>query len=356
MSKLPDPLMQYRQALHDSIETAVAEFRDQLPEQSDVVNECVDRLLEYSLRPSKRVRGSLTAFMYDSATGGHLQAEGIQTGAAIELMQNYLLIVDDMMDRSAMRRGLPTIHELYMQQHIVDDEREAHMLALLTGLVAQHIAAITLRNTSLSADTVLLASQTLQRHIAITEMGQIDDMQFTAARRSKIDKVELLRKYRQKSSYYSFVDPIEVALILAGKDIRAARQDAEAYGIPAGVAFQLRDDWLGIFGDTTKTGKPNLDDLREGKYTLMMHEGFASANTKQAAVLSSCLGNTQADETELLQVQKVLRDTKAESRALELAGEYASEAKEAAKAAKSWNEKTAKVLCELVEFSVERIA
>lgn len=188
--------------------------------------------------------------------------------------------------------------------------------------------------------------------MAITGFGQIDDMH--QAMGANVTEDDLLRKYKQKSSYYSFVDPIETALLLAGKDPSMARLDAEAYGIPAGVAFQLRDDYLGIFGDTDTTGKPNLDDIREGKYTLMMHYALEAATAIQAEKLISILGDPAADSSDLDTVRAILEETGASERAMKEAHAYAARAGEAAREAASWDSAFGDLLEALVDFSVER--
>jgi geranylgeranyl diphosphate synthase type I len=189
--------------------------------------------------------------------------------------------------------------------------------------------------------------------MTITDIGQIDDMQQTVFRLPVAEKA-LLRRYEQKSSYYSFVNPLEMALILAGKDARQARRDAEAFGLPTGIAFQLRDDYLGIFGETLATGKPNLDDVREGKYTFMVHYALQKASEEEKRQLLAILGSPAADETTLATVRHILTKTGSVERTMADARRYADEARRAAGSAASWDEEFGGLLVELVDFIVER--
>lgn len=354
MSVFPKELAKYCVPLQYTIERAITDFRSKIPVQSAVSEKCLDQILEYSMRPSKRIRGSLCAYIYDSSVSAHLTQEGLKAGAAIELMQNYLLIIDDVMDQSVIRRGLPAIHELYATDMSLGSRREAEMIALLTGLLVQHIAVITMHDIDLPAENVLRASQVMQRHIAITELGQIDDMKMSIKNYKDISDNDLLRKYEQKSSYYSFVNPIESALLLADRDPSLAMKDSEKYGIPAGVAFQLRDDWLGIFGDVQKTGKSNLDDIREGKYTYMVHEALKVASDDQREKIVSILSNDRADKQDLEEIKAILIDTHAEKEAMNFADNCVAKASSVASSAHSWGAQVKSVLQDMVKFSVER--
>jgi len=354
MSVFPKELAKYCIPLQNTIEQVIVDFRNRIPAQSEVSEKCLDQILEYSMRPSKRIRGSLCAYIYDSSVDAHFTQEGLKAGAAIELMQNYLLIVDDVMDQSVIRRGLPTIHELYIADMGLGSRRDAEMIALLTGLLVQHIAVITMRDIDLPAENVLRASQVMQRYIAITELGQIDDMKMAIKNYKDISDNDLLRKYEQKSSYYSFVNPIESALLLADRDPSLAKKDSEKYGIPAGVAFQLRDDWLGIFGDVQKTGKSNLDDIREGKYTYMVHEALKVASDDQREKIVLILSNDRADKQDLEEIKAILIDTHAEKAAMNFADNCVAQASSVASSARSWDVQVKSVLQDMVKFSVER--
>jgi geranylgeranyl pyrophosphate synthase len=79
-----------------------------------------------------------------------------------------------------------------------------------------------------------------------------------------------------------------------------------AYGLPLGVAFQLRDDILGVFGDPEQTGKPAGDDLREGKRTVLLAITRARATASQAAVIARHLGNPLLDDAGTAEVREVI--------------------------------------------------
>ena len=348
-----EALTGYAERLDDIITEIYDIFFAELPPHSELAEWALRQGKEYTLRPSKRIRGGLAAAAYDMATNQQYSAAGLRLGAAIEIAQNYLLIVDDVIDRSITRRGLPTIHRLY-QDYSGSDGREADMVGILVGELQGQVMNHALATIKNVADKDKLAvMQMLARDLTITDLAQLDDVWQQFGIRD-VSEDEMIRKYEQKSSYYSFVNPLACGLVLAGKDMQTVRKDAEDFGLPAGIAFQLRDDYLGVFGDTVQTGKPTLDDLREGKYTLMVHIAESKSTPEEKNLLRSLLGNDAAGDNELRQFQGILKKVGAERLALERAETYMNTAIKAAKSAESWSDDFGSMLAGLVEFSVRR--
>ena len=107
----------YRQAINRSLE----EYFDLLPgmfrgeDLPLIATQALDLIREFTLRPGKRVRGALAAMAYDYGTRQELSTTGQKLAVAMELIQSYLLIVDDITDKSDFRRGEPTVHRRYEQ-------------------------------------------------------------------------------------------------------------------------------------------------------------------------------------------------------------------------------------------------
>lgn len=350
MSTIPgldyyEPLARTLVAFFDELET-------DLPPLSKKGRWALAMLQNYSLRPSKRIRGSIAAMMYDHATKQQGDPRGLALGASIELIQNYLLIVDDVMDRSTMRRGQPTAHIAYERDFPYSRGREAEMIGMLVGMIAHHASNMLLVKSGGSPEHIRATMAVLERTTLLTGIGQIDDLDQQIGR--DVSTEAMLRKYAQKSSYYTFAAPIEAALTLANGADAAYRRDAENYGIPAGIAFQLRDDYLGIYGETAKTGKPNLDDVHEGKYTLMVHLALEAADAATKKKILAIVGDASAGEPELEVLRTVLREVGATDEALQRGKTYADQAKTAAKRATSWGKKEAAILEDIITFAMER--
>src|SRR5579862_8379396 len=187
-------------------------------------------LKEFSTRPGKRIRGALAVFAYETLSGKQ-NPDAIELGIAVELIQNYLLIVDDVMDSSATRRGKPTIHKLFEKDYKTS-EHEANMLAINVGLIAQHMASYLLCSVDENPRHVADAMKLFQRNIAATCYGQLDDL-FNNILTLSHD--ELMHMYEYKNSYYTFINPLQLGAVMAGRGNKKILDQIVEIGLPAGV-------------------------------------------------------------------------------------------------------------------------
>jgi geranylgeranyl diphosphate synthase type I len=319
-------------------------------ELSDASNDAFEKLREYSLRPSKRVRGALTAFAYDQAAGTRLGASGVRAGVAIELAQSYLLIIDDVMDRSETRRGRPSVHELYRKEH--NDEHAANMLAINVGMLASHALNLMLSSVDENPKRVVQAMRVMHRYLGITGFGQLDDTYQRIGR--EVDEQAIIRKYTFKSSYYTFVNPAQIGAILGGVSDEKQLEEMEAFGVPAGIAFQLHDDVLGVFGDTAATGKSALDDLKEGKYTLLLHHALEHAGKADVQTLKQAVGNPALTMRDMQRIQGILEQCGSKAFVGDRAAWYARQAKAALKVSTFWSDQAKAILASLIDYSITR--
>lgn len=342
-----------------AIDHALADFfasvqRDMdLAKLSGASKGALAKLQDFSTRPGKRIRGSLGAWSYDQMASKKLSAPGLRLAVAIELVQNYLLIVDDVMDRSDSRRGKPTIHKLFESEKVLGgDEHLAGMLGVNVGLLALHMAGWVLGTMREKPERVSKASAVFQRNIAATVFGQVDDLYQHISR--DVGHSDILRTYYLKSSSYTFVNPLQLGIILAGKDTPKRLAEIDKFGSAAGIAFQLRDDMLGVFGDPKLTGKSNLDDIKEGKLTLLMHYALANASRTQVKELRSYLGNPKFSQANLTRCQKILIDCEAQAFVNKRIKFYAKAAKASASGNRLWSPAAKAFLNQLVDFISER--
>ena len=311
----------------------------------------------YTLGGGKRLRGILAASVYDTVAQNNTvpSAQGLCLAAVLELIQSYLLIVDDVMDKSPLRRNSPSVQRQYAQVFggTAPDEHEANMMAINIGLLTQHIANIVLLDMPNQDPTsICYVLQSLHANSLVTGLGQIDDLYQQFGR--DVDEAQLFRKYEYKSSYYTFINPLQCGLALAGSISPQVHEAVCAFGLPAGVAFQLWDDYLGIFGVSKDTGKGNLDDIREGKYTMLIHQALSHATAAEKSQLKLIIGNPSATAADLATIQDILVRTQAVSYVTSYAKQYATAAKQAARASTIWGSVYAEELCALVDYAVER--
>jgi geranylgeranyl diphosphate synthase, type I len=229
-----------------------------------------------ALRPAKRLRPRLVQLGFMLARGEAPPEPLWRFAAGLELLHTFLLIHDDVADRSELRRGGPTLQRL-LRAHGPGDE-----LAVVAG---DHLFA---RALELMVSTALpAASRATHYYLGIcrhTAVGQYLDLSFSARPLSSVSTLEALRVADLKTAKYSFGAPLACGSLLAGA---SAPYNAalERVGRFAGLAFQLRDDLLGIFGEEALVGKPGSADLTCGKRTLPMIAAYRRASPAERALL-----------------------------------------------------------------------
>ncbi|MGW6545732.1 polyprenyl synthetase family protein [Streptomyces massasporeus] len=240
-----------------------------------------DRLAAYVRRGGKRLR---TAFVWCGwrAAGGSGDAGAVlRTGAALELLQACALIHDDVMDGSPLRRGAPAMHVDFAHGHRAgrtggSAESFGTSAAVLAGDLALAWADDLLTETALASPH---GPRLFEEWRAMrTEMvaGQYRDLRAQASGSSGAE--EALTIAVLKSARYTVARPLALGASLAGADARTLGA-LRAAGRCAGLAFQLRDDLLGAFGDPALTGKPADEDLRARKLTLLLATAVRLAET-----------------------------------------------------------------------------
>jgi geranylgeranyl diphosphate synthase, type I len=244
------------------------------------------------------------------AAGEHI----LIAAAALELLHAGALVHDDVMDGSATRRGQPAVHRKFAAMHAAGGWRGSADsfgtgAAILLGDLLLGWSGELLRASGLPAAALRRGQPVLDAMRTEMIAGQYLDLVGQAAGAGTV--ASALRVVRYKSAKYTVEGPLLLGAALAGPAGTGGRLAAacSAYGIPLGVAFQLRDDVLGVFGDPAETGKPVTDDLREGKRTVLVALAADRADTAQASVLNRHLGDPRLGEAAAAQVRGVLTDT-----------------------------------------------
>ncbi|MFJ2370158.1 polyprenyl synthetase family protein [Microbacterium sp. NPDC087665] len=253
--------------------------------------------------------------------------------AALEIFQSAALVHDDIIDNSDTRRGRPSAHRALESSHrsalwAGDAEQFGRSAAVLLGdlLVAwsddllesgliEHPCAHGVRTEYARMRRDVTVGQFLD--IAEESAWRVNDIGSHAER--------ALRVVSLKSARYSIEQPLILGATLAGAD--AAQLSAlRAFGHPIGMAFQLRDDVLGVFGDESVTGKPAGDDLREGKRTVLIALTREKLDVSARTVLDEMLGDDELSAEQVSFLQATIVDTGALDRVERMIADYAHEA------------------------------
>jgi geranylgeranyl diphosphate synthase type I len=239
--------------------------------------------------------------------------------AGLEFFHAAALVHDDIMDNSDTRRGLPSAHRRFENLHrdgswLSDPEAFGTSAALLFGdlLLSWSDELVSEAFDSLpSRDAAKAARREFNRMRTEVTAGQYLDILEENAWSSVPDDQLLPRAQRvivYKSAKYSVEAPLAIGAAMAGG--RSAQLDAlRRFGLPLGIAYQLRDDLLGVFGDPSVTGKPAGDDLREGKRTVLIATARASLPHNAVRLLDELLGDPSLGDDQIAILQATIRDS-----------------------------------------------
>jgi geranylgeranyl pyrophosphate synthase len=287
----------------------------------------LDSYLSILARGGKRLRGALGMWSYNLA-GGDDKGLAIHIARALEMVHAYLLVVDDVADQAQTRRGGLSAHILLEKYHadqnwFGDARHFGQMQAINGALAVQHLVMQEITELAAVDSTKLEAVRELSAVLFKTVIGQVTDVNHQAMR--NVSEQDVLAMMQQKTAYYSFVSPLQFGVILSGKDW-SEYEWLEQWAVNIGLSFQIMDDYLGVFGDEKTTGKSNLDDVREGKMTMLIVRALAHANEQQKAIIFELLGRQSLTEAELEHIQTIFEDTGAREYSLGLSRDYAEKA------------------------------
>jgi geranylgeranyl diphosphate synthase type I len=248
----------------------------------------VAELESFVLRGGKRMRPAF-AWLGWIGAGGDPQdpaaAAVLSACTGFELLHAAGLIHDDIIDASQTRRGHPSAHVTYAQRHRArrfsgDPEAFGTGTAIVIGDLALIWSDVLVRGSGLPVDAQTRVSPVWSAVRSEVTYGQLLDLISQASDDEDIDTA--LRVNQYKTASYTVERPLQfgAAIAGAGADLVAAYG---SFGADIGIAFQLRDDMLGVFGDPAVTGKPSGDDLREGKRTALLAAALKRADKQDPA-------------------------------------------------------------------------
>jgi geranylgeranyl diphosphate synthase type II len=282
--------------------------------------------LEANTVGGKRLRPRMVFCAYQSLGGTDLEAAAY-VGAAFELLHTALIVHDDVIDHDFVRRGIPNVSGSYRNRALKNGatKEAAEHKGISAAVIAGDLA---LFHAHRMIDRSGVDDVRRQRLVAVMEdalylsaAGELIDVDFSHL--LEVPRVDdILTMERLKTAVYSFEGPLQAGAILAGagEDVVSTLAD---FGREIGVAYQIVDDLLGVFGTETETGKTTVGDLREGKSTVLI---AYAASTREWANIEHLLGKPELSEADAVQIRNVLLDSGARAFAEDLARYYANRA------------------------------
>ncbi|SNT22499.1 geranylgeranyl diphosphate synthase, type I [Rhodococcoides kyotonense] len=278
--------------------------------------DAVDDLVAFVLRGGKRVRPAFAWTAWLGAGGDRRGPDApavLRACASLELIQACALIHDDIIDASVTRRGFPTVHVGFAERHRAQAwsgsaSRFGESAAILLGDLALCWADDMMRDAGLDAPVSAGISPVWSAMRTEVLGGQLLDIEGEAGRDESVEAA--MRVNRYKTAAYTVERPLQLGAVMAGAPDGLV-ESYRSFGTDIGVAFQLRDDLLGVFGDPAVTGKPSGDDIREGKRTVLMAVGMQRADQSRpdlAQLLRTTLGSEDLDEEQVHTIRTALTD------------------------------------------------
>lgn len=278
--------------------------------------------LEQQSAGGKRVRPRLVWSAY-RGFGGEDRALATRVALSFELLHTAFLIHDDLIDRDTVRRGTPNVAGRFAARALAHgaDERASvvwgETAAVLAGDLALSRAHREIAMLPVAAPCRESLLDILDRAVFISAAGELADVVHSL--RGAAPAIEVvLATLEQKTAVYSFEAPLAAGATLAG----AAPDHVAAlsrFGRLVGVAFQITDDVLGVFGDPAVTGKSASADLREGKQTALIAH---AATTSSWPSIAERFGDPLLDDDTADMLRDALRDCGALDAAKELAADH----------------------------------
>lgn len=264
-------LERVERALSDYRAPIAAELERLVDDRSPLADVLYRPIREHALRPGKGLRPAL-CIATCRALGGSLEA-ALPTAAVLELYHNAFLIHDDVEDGSQLRRDAPAMHTLYGVATAINAGDAMLALALRPLLDNTRVVGLG------KALRILDEIATMARETAEGQAIELDWIRRGVTAPSEDDYVGLVER---KTAAYSFVAPAVIGAIIAGATDECIAH-LRNFARTVGVAFQIRDDVLNLDSNNPRWGKDSLDDLWEGKRTLILSHALLHARAKERA-------------------------------------------------------------------------
>ena len=317
--------------LVDLVQNRLDDFLDSRTATLQDIDADLTPFLQFSrdfLKGGKRFRALFCYWGWRSVTGdtgdGFPEhsvdlASVVGAASALEIFHAAALVHDDIIDHSDTRRGGAAAHRRFERLHrdknwIGSSSGFGEAAAILLGDLLLAWSDEVLVDSLLALDSTAAAREARQEfdrmRVEVTA-GQYLDVLGELAWPTEPDDDALARAHRVivfKSAKYSVEAPLVIGAHMAG----ATAQQVEAlrsFGLPLGIAYQLRDDLLGVFGDAARTGKPSGDDLREGKRTVLVALARERVPEETRRLLDEMLGDRALDDGRVRMLQDAIRDT-----------------------------------------------
>lgn len=297
-----------KQMLVDSgVEYFADGFRERLGEENAHSKAAIEGYLSLLMRGGKRWRGVLSVVGYELYDGQDTEVIARASGA-IEGLHAFMLVLDDCADQDETRRGGPALHTYvtrYLEQQGARGDLAAAGVSIATTIafMAQYWSKEIVEDLPVPHQRSTLARRLMHRELLTTGIGQLLD---ELGSHVPLEEADIIRSARYKTARYTFLLPLQVGAALGGA-LPEELSAFEPYADNVGLAFQFRDDIVGLFG--ADTGKSADKDITGNKQTLLMTKTLQRATSAEREVLESALHSKSLRKGELQRCREIIQNT-----------------------------------------------
>ncbi|MCX5713782.1 MAG: polyprenyl synthetase family protein [Candidatus Omnitrophica bacterium] len=261
---------------------------------------------EFFLRKGKRVRPTLCVIGYL----GYAKKSKFglyATALSLEFLHDFMLVHDDIIDKSDTRRGKLSMHVL-LNRHISGNKNlkfDGQDLAIVIGDVMFALAMDAFLSIREEPTRKEKALRKLIEAAAYTGSGEFLELLTGIKNIDKLSKKDIYKIYDLKTARYTFSYPLAIGALLAGANDKEINKLLE-YGLYLGRAFQIQDDILGMFSNERDIGKSTLTDLREAKKTLLILYAYKNSSVINRLRIKKILSRNNAGEKDLRLMRQII--------------------------------------------------
>lgn len=319
----------------------------------DYTRVLIKSMEDFSKRGGKRLRPILMIQGYNLFKPEN--HEIIRASISIELIHNFLLVHDDVMDRDHLRRGGLTINTLYSNyfKSRFNSKLTTHLgnsTAITIGNIFFSLGNVIIGNSSFPEKNKCRALNAISKMITNVGFGQSYDIMYSL--KKNLTEEEILVMYNLKTAVYSFSGPLVLGATLAGARTSSLKKIA-SFAKPLGLAFQIKDDLLDLYGTESTLGKSVGSDFRQAKKTLQLTIMLKRSTPKGRHVILNALGNKKLNKRDIMRLRKIGVETGAFEYCNAISDRLIKEAKDSLRKS-SYDKKGIDTLLQIADYIQKR--
>lgn len=265
-----------------------------------------NNIKEFICRAGKRIRPILFCIGY-RGYAQKIPPRLFRSALSLELLHDFLLVHDDIIDKSSLRRGRPSMHAL-LKDYLGQNKKakfSGEDLAIVAGDVIYALALDAFLAVKEDPRRKEAALKKFIQAALCTAGGEFIELLLGSKPIEKVSREDIYKIYDYKTAHYTFASPLTIGATLAGAKTSQIKK-LYSCGMLLGRAFQIKDDIIGIFGEDKETGKSNLTDIKEAKRTLLLWHAFNHADKKDKLTLKRILEGQCVKDSGLIIIREII--------------------------------------------------